>query len=86
MANSAELYVRLILTEICPPPPPGYKKKSCSTQLSTTFFLLRNVKMSTIVCILTFMSRKNSILGLSEPKIAEFLNIFILISIIFMLS
>ena len=27
-----------------------------------------NVKMPTIVGILTFMSRKNSILGLSEPK------------------
>ena len=31
-------------------------------------FLLINVKMPTIVGILTFMSRKNSILGLSEPK------------------
>ena len=34
------------------------------------FFLLIlvNVKMPTIVGILTFMSGKNSILGLSEPK------------------
>ena len=39
---------------------------SCSTQLSRKFFLLINVKMQTIVDILTFMSRKNSILGLSE--------------------
>ena len=39
------------------------------------FFLLINVKMSTIVGILTFMSRKNSILGLSEPENAEFLDI-----------
>ena len=30
-------------------------------------FLLINVKMPTIVGILTFMSRKNSILGLFEP-------------------
>ena len=32
--------------------------------------------MPTIVGILTFMNRKNSILGLSEPKKAEFLDIF----------
>ena len=41
---------------------------SCLTQLSMKFFLLINVKMPTIVGILTFMSGKNSILGLSEPK------------------
>ena len=45
------------------------------------FFLLINVKMPTTVGILTFMSGKNSILGLSEPKKAEFLDIFILIYI-----
>ena len=39
---------------------------SCSTQLSMKFFLLINAKMPTVVGILTFMSRKNSILGLSE--------------------
>ena len=39
----------------------------CSTQLSMKFFLLLNVKMPTIVGILTFMSMKNSILaGLSD--------------------
>ena len=53
----------------------------CSTQMSMKFFLVMNVKMPTIVSILTFMSRKNSILGLSEPKNAEFLDIIILISI-----
>ena len=31
------------------------------------FFLLINVKMPTIVGNLTFISRRNSILGLSEP-------------------
>ena len=41
---------------------------SCSTQLSMKFFLLINIKMPTIVGILTFMSRKNCILGLSEPE------------------
>ena len=35
-------------------------------------FLLINVKMPLIVGILTFMSRKNSPLGLSEPKNADF--------------
>ena len=40
----------------------------CSTQLSMKFFLLINVKIPTIVGILTLMNGKNSILGLSEPK------------------
>ena len=54
---------------------------SCSTQLSMKFFLLIYVKIPTVVGILTFMSGKNSILGLSEPKNAEFLDIFILMNI-----
>ena len=57
---------------------PRLKKISCSTQLSMNFFLLINVKMPTIVGILTFMSPKNSILGLSEPKKAKFLDILYL--------
>ena len=48
--------------------PEVIKLLSCSTQLSMKFFLLINVKMPTIVGILTFVSGKNSILGLSEPK------------------
>ena len=44
------------------------KHFSCSTQLSMKIFLLINVKMLIIVGILTFMSGKNSILGLSESK------------------
>ena len=48
--------------------PEVIKLFSCSTQLSMKFFLLINVKMPTIVGILTFMSRKNSILSLSEPE------------------
>ena len=35
------------------------------------FFLLINVKMPTIVGILTFTSRKNSILSLSEQKMSQ---------------
>ena len=62
---------------------PEVKKKhfSCATQLSMNFFLLINVKMRTIVGILTFMNEENGILGLSEPKNAEFLDIFIPVSI-----
>ena len=37
---------------------------SCSMK----FFLPINVKMPTIVGILTFMTRKNNILGLSQPE------------------
>ena len=48
--------------------PEVIKLFSCSTQLSMKFFLLINVKMPTIVGILTFMNRKNSILGLSESE------------------
>ena len=50
-------------------------------------FPLINVKMTTIIGILTYMSGKNSIIGLTEPKKAEFLDIFILMSILnFMLN
>ena len=48
--------------------PEVIKNFSCSTQLSMEFFLLINVKMPTIVGILTFMNMKNSIISLSEPK------------------
>ena len=46
----------------------GKKKNSCSTKLSMELFLLINVKMPTTVGILTFMSRKNGVPGLSEPE------------------
>ena len=61
--------------------PEVIKNFSCSTQLSMKFFLLINVKMPTIVGILTCMSGKNSMLGLSEPKKAELLDISTLMSI-----
>ena len=44
------------------------KKFSCSTQLRMKIFLLLKIKISTIVGILTFMSRKISILCFSEPE------------------
>ena len=49
------------------PGPEVIKLFLCSTQLSMKFFLLINVKMPTIVGILTFLSGKNRILDLSEP-------------------
>ena len=58
------------------PGPEVIKRFSCSTQLSMEFFLLINVKMPTVVGILTFMSRKNSILALYDPENAQFLDIF----------
>ena len=50
------------------PGPEVIKRFSYSTQLSIKFFVLINVKMPTIVGILTFMSRKNSLLHLSEHE------------------
>ena len=47
--------------------PQVIKLFSCSTQLSMKFSPLINVKMPTIVGILTCMSGKNNILGLTEP-------------------
>ena len=48
--------------------PKVIKPFSCSTQLSMKFFLLINVKMPTMVDILTFICREYNIIGLSEPK------------------
>ena len=63
------------------PGPEVIKLFPCSAQLSMKIFLLINVKMLTYVGILTFMSGKIIILGLSEHKKAEFFDIFILMSI-----
>ena len=63
------------------PGPEVINRILCFTQLSMKFLLIINVKMPTTVGILTFMSMKNSIKGLSEPKKTEFLDIFILMSI-----
>ena len=49
------------------PGPEVIKLFSCSTQLGMKFFQLINVKMPTIVGILTFMRGKKSNQGLSEP-------------------
>ena len=49
-------------------PGPKVIKKSCSTQLSMKFILLINVKMPTIVVILTFISRINDWLSWFNPE------------------
>ena len=46
--------------------PRGYKTFSMLNSVEHEIFLLINVKMPTVVGILTSMSRKNSILSLSE--------------------
>ena len=56
-----------ILSQVYPGPE-VIKLFPCSTQLSIKIFLLINIKMSINVGILTFDSRKISILGLSEPE------------------
>ena len=58
--------------------PRGYKD---FFHFHALFFLLIDVKMPTIVGILTYMSGKNGILGLSEPNNAAFLDSFILMRI-----
>ena len=60
--------IRIATAILMRPGPEVIKLFSYSTQMSMKFFLLINVKMPTFVGILTFMSRKNSILGLCEPK------------------
>ena len=62
------VFMAVLSVYLLRPGPEVIQLFSCSTQLSMKFFLLINVKMPTIVGILTFMSGKNSILGLSEPK------------------
>ena len=46
----------------------GYKENFMLNSAEHEIVLLINVKMPTNVGILTFASRKNSILGLSEPE------------------
>ena len=60
------------------PGPEVIKHFSCSTQLSMKFFLHINVKMPTIVGILTFMSRKIVFSAYLSLKKAAFLDILYL--------
>ena len=63
-----ELRTYVMLAVTVHPGPAVIKLFSCSTQMSMKFSPLIYVKMPTIGGILTCMSGKNSILGLSEPK------------------
>ena len=65
--QSAEQQLRMYSIVLKNPGPEVIKLFSCSTQLSMKFSPLINVKMPTIVGILTCMSGKNNILGLTEP-------------------
>ena len=59
--------------------PQGYKTfvmLSCSVQLRRTFILLMNVKMPTIVDILTFIGKINYRLWSSKPSISIYLGYF----------
>ena len=47
---------------------PQGRKKIMLNSAELEIFLFINVKIPTIVGILTFVSRKNSILGLAEPE------------------
>ena len=58
------------------PGPKVIKLFSCSTQLRLNFILLINVKMSTNVGILTFMSRINYRLWWSKHEISIYLGYF----------
>ena len=57
--------------------PEVIKLFSCSTQMSMKLIQPINFKMPTIVGILTFMSRKNSIKGISEPVKSRISSYFI---------
>ena len=61
------LIFETILPKLTVSGPEVIKLFSCSTQLSMKFSPLIDVKMPTIVGILTCMSGKNSILGFTEP-------------------
>ena len=58
------------------PGPEVIKLFSCSAQLRLKFILLINVKMPTIVGILTFISRINYRLWCSKPLISIYLGYF----------
>ena len=56
------------------------KLSSCSTQLSTKFILLINVKMPTIVSILTFISMINKHLRDLKEETSLFVGILVFVS------
>ena len=63
------------------PGPKVIKLFSCSTQLSTKFILLINVKMTTIVGILTFISMINTTSERLKARTSLFVRILVFMSI-----
>ena len=61
-------YVKTLVEFLFSSGPEVIEKTSCSTHLSMKFFLLINVEMPQLLGFLTFLSRKYSILGFSEPE------------------
>ena len=80
-SNTTTENLELLSGYVFGPGPEVINLFSCSTQLSTNFFLLINVKMPTIVGIFTFMSNNNNnnILGLSEPEQSKIFGIFFIV-------
>ena len=76
MASILGNYKDMLSAQVFFPGPEVIKLFSCSTQLRLKFILLINVKMPTIVGILTFMSRINYRLWSSKPSISRYLGYF----------
>ena len=66
----------LLKTLSIDPRPEVIKLISCSTQLSLKFILLINVKMPTVVGILTFMSRINYQILKYKPEFSTHFDYF----------
>ena len=58
--------------------PEVIKLVTCSTQLSTNFILLKNVKMPTVVGILTFISMVNTASERLKTRNSLFVGIIVL--------
>ena len=70
----------LPLSHCTPHRPNVIKLCSCSTQLSTKFIMLINVKMPTIIVLLTFISMINTKSESLKDRIIKFLSILFLMS------
>ena len=73
------LFGRFGVSNIMKPSPEVMKLFSCSTQLSSKFILLINVKMPTIVGILTFISMINTT---SERLLQQETHLFVGVSVV----
>ena len=67
-AMQTVVYITTETIMLCSRTWPRAYKKFMLNSAEHEIFLLINVKMPTVVVICKFICRKNSILGLSEPK------------------